>query len=189
MNQLKNVSMNRLIVLAFVLLGAITVNAQTDRAAQRKEQKRLEVIQDSLRHVAAVNALESQNFVLEADQLLFKRGRTAFVSSTTNFVSLSDGNAVVQIASYMGGGPNGIGGITVEGRASRIEIKTDKRGNTSFSMNVSGIGISASVRISLFKGSNEASVDISPNFHSNRLTLKGNVFPYEQSRIFKGSSL
>lgn len=182
--------MNRFIVIMTVLLVAIAANAQTkaERDARRKEQKRLEAVQDSINHVEAVYALENMDFVLEANQLQFKRGRSAFVSSSTNFVSLSDGRAVVQIASYRGGGPNGLGGITVEGRASGVSIKTDKKGTVYFSMHVSGVGISASVRITLFKGSNEASVEVNPNFHSNRITLRGNLVPFSESRIFKGFS-
>ena len=179
----------RLLVVLFVLLGAVAANAQKkNRAEQRKEQKRLEAIQDSIDHVNAVWALENQDFLLKADQLQFKRGRTAFVSSSTNFVSLSNGNAVVQVASYNGGGPNGIGGITVEGRVSSPNIKTDKKGNVYFSMHVSGIGISASVSITLLKGGNNASVNITPNFHSNRITLNGELVPYNRSQIFKGRS-
>lgn len=182
--------MNRFVVAMIVLLGAIAANAQTkeDRDARRKEQKRLEAVQDSINHVKAVYALENMDFVLQADQLQFKRGRSAFVSSSTNFVSLSDGKAVVQVASYRGGGPNGLGGITVEGRASGMNIKTDKKGTVYFSMNVSGVGISASVRITLFKGSNNASVEINPNFHSNRITLSGNLLPYSEAGVFKGFS-
>lgn len=180
--------MNKLIILAMMLLGALTANAQTDRNAQRKEQKRLEAIQDSLDYVNAVRALKNQNFVLKADQLQFKRGRSAFVSSTTNFVSLSEGKAVVQVASYRGGGPNGIGGITVEGRASGVTIKTSKKGDVYFTMNVSGVGISASVRITLYKGGNSASVDVSPNFHSNRITLNGELLPYNRAGVHKGFS-
>lgn len=182
--------MNRIIVIMIVLLGAVAANAQTkaERDARRKEQKRLEAIQDSIDYVKAVNALENTEFVLEADQLQFKRGRSAFVSSTTNFVSLSDGKAVVQVASYRGGGPNGLGGITVEGRASNLNIKTSKKGTVYFSMNVSGIGISASVRITLYKGGNDASVEVSPNFHSQRITLRGRLLPYSESGVFKGFS-
>lgn len=180
--------MNRVLVLAIVLMGTIAAHAQTDRAAQRKEQKRLEAIQDSIDHINALYALENQDFVLQADQLVFKRGRSAFVSSTTNFVSLTDGKAVVQVASYRGGGPNGVGGVTVEGRASGIKLTKDKRGNAYFTMNVSGVGISASVRISLYKNSDDASVDISPNFHSNRITLKGRLVPYGEAGVHKGMS-
>lgn len=56
-------------------------------------------------------------------------------------------------------------------------------------MNVTGVGISARVDIMLYKGSNEATVDISPNFNSNRITLKGVILPIAKSSVFKGAPL
>lgn len=101
---------------------------------------------------------------------------------------MHDDKTVVQVAPFNGGGPNGVGGITVEGRASDIKLKTDKRGNTYFTMNVLGNGISAMVTISMAKGSNRASVTVNPNFNSNRITLNGILIPAEESRVFKGTS-
>lgn len=193
--------MLRLSFLLAILLGAnmvcfsqtekrICTKAEQENARNREEQKRLEAIQDSLDYVQAVNSLENLDFVLEADRLIFKRGRTVFVTSMTNFVSLLDDEAVVQVAPFNGGGgPNGVGGITVEGKASNIKLRTDKKGNSYFSMSVMGTGISASVDISLVKGSNRASVTISPNFNSNRITLEGRLLPSEVSTIFKGRAL
>lgn len=112
-----------------------------------------------------------------------------FVSSDTNFVTLSGDMATVQVAPFMGGGPNGIGGITLEGHASNIRVRTDKRGNTTFSMNVFGRGISATLSIRLPAGSNRASVSIDPNFSSERIQLTGVLVPLDESRVFKGSAL
>ena len=56
-------------------------------------------------------------------------------------------------------------------------------------MNVMGTGISARVDITLYKGSNEASVTITPNFNSNRMTLSGQIVPIEKSKVFKGRSI
>lgn len=140
----------------------------------------------SIDYAKAVQALENLEFVVEADQLVFKRGQSAFVSSSTNFISMHDDKTVVQVAPFNGGGPNGVGGVTVEGRASDIKLKTDKRGNTYFTMNVLGNGISAMVTISMAKGSNRASVTVNPNFNSNRITLNGILIPAEESRVFKG---
>lgn len=200
--QLLNVNigmdMKRTLILMVVLLVNIVANAQTEKRIYTKEelesakareiQKQLAAIQDSINYVDAVCALENLDFVLEAEQLVFKRGQTAFVSSSTNFISLSDSKAVVQIAPFSGGGPNGVGGITVEGRASNIKMKTDKKGNISFSMNVMGTGISANVDIALSKGTNRASVTVNPNFNSNRITLNGHLLPGERSGVFKGTS-
>ena len=191
------------ILLASLLISA-TAGAQTERRIYtsselksmqihsekseltKEQKKQIEAIQDSIHYTQAIQSLETLEFVMEADQLVFKRGHTAFVTSNTNFISLSDDRAVVQIAPFNGGGPNGIGGITLEGKASNIRIKTDKKGNTYFSMNVMGTGLSATIDIQLYRGSNKASVTVTPNFHSNRVTLNGVLLPTEYSGIYKG---
>ncbi len=190
--------MKKLFLFMAILALGVPVYAQSEKriytkeeqesACSRELQKQLEAIQDSIDYVNAANALENLDFVLEADQIQFKRGGLAFVSSTTNFISLSDSKAVVQIAPFNGGGPNGVGGITVEGTASNIKMKTEKNGNVFFSMNVMGAGISASVDIWLYKGGNSATVTVNPNFHSNRITLNGRLVPTALSEVFKGSS-
>lgn len=185
-----------MILIIALLCSAVAAEAQTERriytkaeqeSAQKREiEKRIEAIQDSIRSVEAFTALEQLDFVLEANRLSFKRGETAHVTSNTNFVSLSDDKAVIQIAPFHGGGPNGVGGITLEGRASNIKLKTDKKGNVTFTMSVSGTGLSATVDISLPKNSYMASVTVNPNFHSNRVTLYGILLPAGKSDIFKG---
>lgn len=190
--------MKKLFLFMAILALGVPVYAQSEKriytkeeqesACSRELQKQLEAIQDSIDYVNAANALENLDFVLEADQIQFKRGGLAFVSSITNFISLSDSKAVVQIAPFNGGGPNGVGGITVEGTASNIKMKTEKNGNVFFSMNVMGAGISASVDIWLYKGGNSATVTVNPNFHSNRITLNGRLVPTALSEVFKGSS-
>ena len=68
----------------------IIPKSQQQAAEQRKTDKRLEEIQDSIDYAKAVQALENLEFVVEADQLVFKRGQSAFVSSSTNFISMHD---------------------------------------------------------------------------------------------------
>lgn len=155
----------------------IYTQAEQQAAQEREEQKRTEEVQDSILFVEAVKSLEKLDFVVEADELIFKHGETAYVTSNTNFFSLSDDQAVVQIAPFNSGGPNGVGGITLEGRASNIKMKTDKKGNISFSMSVIGNGISANVSLSLPQGSHRATVTVNPNFSSNRITFSGYLVP------------
>lgn len=159
------------------------------RAQKRKVRKQLEAIQDSLDYAAAVKALQERNFVMSADQLVFKHGETAFVTSATNFVSLTGDDAVVQIAPFNSGGPNGVGGITVEGKASSVKVDRDKRGTLLFSMNVSGLGISAMVTISLPEGSNRASLLVESMYRSGRITLNGRLLPYDRRSVVQGASL
>lgn len=188
-----------LMVLAALLLMHTAAEAQTERriytqaeqtaAQQRAIDKELQEIQDSVDYANAIRALETLDFVVEADKLVFKRGDSVFVDALTNFVSLSDSRAVVQIAPFNGGGPNGVGGITLQGQASNIKIKTDRRGNTYFTWNVMGAALSAIISISLPKGSNYASVTVDPTFSSNRITFYGRLLPSAKSRVFEGRSL
>ena len=159
------------------------------RAQKRKVRKQLEAIQDSLDYAAAVKALQERNFVMSADQLVFKHGETAFVTSATNFVSLTGDDAVVQIAPFNSGGPNGVGCITVEGKASSVKVDRAKRGTLLFSMNVSGLGISAMVTISLPEGSNRASLLVESMYRSGRITLNGRLLPYDRRSVVQGASL
>ena len=97
---------------------------------------------------------------------------------------------VVQISpSSFVSGPNGVGGITVDGRISNMDLKVDKKGNTRISMNISGKGINAQLDITLYAGSDNAYVIVSPNFNSQTVRLEGKLVPYGQSRTYEGMSL
>lgn len=174
----------------FLLMLAGSAAAQEEKELTKAEKKALEERMDSLLYVEAEQALNNRAFTLEADQVMFKYGHTAHVTSNTNFVSFDGENAVVQTAFNIPvGGPNGLGGVTVEGTATNYELKKDKKGNALLSANVMGTGISARVDITLYAGSNQATVYITPNFNSNRITLMGNIVPIEKSNVFKGRSL
>lgn len=191
--------MKRIITLiTLVLVSASTLmyaqssseTRQAGRKAQREAQKAREKAENERNYAIAVQALKEGKFVLEADQLVFKRGRSAFVSSTTNFVLMDGEHASVQIAANNAlAGPNGIGGITVDGSRKEMKITTDKKGNVNCSFSVQGIGISAQVYITLTNGGNNASARISPNFNSNTLTLNGVLVPLSQSNVYKGRAL
>lgn len=191
--------MKRIITLiTLVLVSASTLmyaqssseTRQAERKAQREAQKAREKTENERNYAIAVQALKEGKFVLEADQLVFKRGRSAFVSSTTNFVLMDGEHASVQIAANNAlAGPNGIGGITVDGSRKEMKITTDKKGNVNCSFSVQGIGISAQVYITLTNGGNNASARISPNFNSNTLTLNGVLVPLSQSNVYKGRAL
>lgn len=191
--------MKRIITLiTLVLVSASTLmyaqssseTRQAERKAQREAQKAREKAENERNYAIAVQALKEGKFVLEADQLVFKRGRSAFVSSTTNFVLMDGERASVQIAANNAlAGPNGIGGITVDGSRKEMKITTDKKGNVNCSFSVQGIGISAQVYITLTNGGNNASARISPNFNSNTLTLNGVLVPLSQSNVYKGRAL
>lgn len=176
------------ILLMFACLGQI--QAQTVKEITREQKKAEQEALDQMLFDEAKQAIDAKDFVLEADRVMFKYGTTAFISTNTNFVAVHGDKAVVQVAFNIPvSGPNGLGGVTVDGNVSGYKQTTDKKGNIYVSMNVMGIGISAQVNIQLTKGSNNASVDINPNFNSNRFTLSGSLIPMFKANVFKGRSL
>ncbi len=158
--------------------------------ARSEKDRQMKGLTDSIASVQARAALMNQDFVLEAGTVQFKNGGTVLVNSMTNFISVKGGRAVVQISpGNFAGGPNGVGGVTVDGIISGQEVRTDRKGRITCSMNVSGIGINAIVEIYMTPGSNSATATVYPNFNSNTVWLQGNIVPYEQSRVIEGNSL
>ena len=158
--------------------------------ARSAEERHLSALADSIAFVQARAALQNQDFVLEADNVTFRNGSTVFVNSTTNFISVKGNRAVVQISpSNFASGPNGVGGVTVDGTISGQQILTGKDGKVTLSMNVMGIGINAQVEIYMYPGSNQASATVYPNFNSNTVWLNGTIVPYENSSVYEGMSL
>lgn len=188
------------VVLAIALCGTTNMMAQGQKAvekatkkAEREVKKQERLAQDAVmgqeEFNAALQAINNQEFVLEANTVQPMNGQVFYVNSNTNFVSLNNGNAMVQIASNSPyPGPNGLGGITVQGSASNVQVKQDDKGNVYLNMNVQGVFISATVSLMLTNGTNNATVTVDPNFSGRNLRMTGTLLPYSQSNIFQGTT-
>ncbi len=200
-----------MVLVAGLFMTVLDINAQsTDnvRAAKRQqnmdawkqdmakfrekmqEDHKLNELADSIASIQGIAAIKNKDFVLEADNVTFRNGNTVFVNSTTNFISVKGNRAVVQISpSNFASGPNGLGGVTVDGAISGYQVTTDKKGRVNLSFNVSGIGISAQIDLYIVPGSSYSQATVYPNFNSNTLWVSGTIVPYENSNIIEGSSL
>ena len=195
--------MKKVLFLTTLLLLCITAStfAQTSkesRAARREALKKeraarraLEAQQDTIAYLKAVEALKAGSFVLEANNVSFPNGITRFVSSNTNYVQVDNGEGIIQTAftnfSY-NPSPNGLGGVTVQGNISGLQMKEDKHGNYFYSYTIQGVAVSATVSITLAGGTNQASVRISPNFNNNDMTMMGILVPLDESDVFQGTT-
>jgi hypothetical protein len=194
--------MKKVLLLSTLLLFLCTgiMNAQETRKERREARREaakkkieaeraLEARQDSIAFEKAMAAMKAGSFVLEADNIMFPNGITRYVTASTNYVQVNEGEGIVQTAfsnfAYSPG-PNGLGGVTVQGTVSDPQIQTDKHGNVFYNFSISGIAISATISITLTGGTNEASAYISPNFNSNNITMTGHIVPYEESVVFQG---
>ena len=187
-----------IVVLAVAMCGMTQVMAQksitkeakkVEREIKKQERLAQDAVEGQEEFNAAVQAINNQSFVLEANNIQPMNGQVFYVNSNTNFVSLNDGQAMVQIASNSPyPGPNGLGGITVQGSASNIQTKQDDKGNVYLNMNVQGVFISATVSLMLTNGTNNATVTVDPNFSGRNLRMTGTLLQYSQSNIFQGTT-
>lgn len=170
--------------------GVQIMTKKEAREVARSARRKAAAIEDQILFRQAVQALKDQTFIIEVDQVIFPRGMIKYVSSITNFIYIHNGKAIVQISpSNFRPGPNGVGGVTLQGTPSGITMNTDKKGNVYYNFMDQGVAISASISIQLIANTNRVTVNIFPNFNSNNLTLMGNLLPFSKSNIFQGQTL
>lgn len=163
---------------------------RAERLKKRAQEEREEMHNDSVVFMQAINAVRSGSWALEASNVTFDNGVTRFVTESTNFVSVNNGEGMVQTAFNNSNinSPNGLGGITLEGRVSGEEITTDKEGNIYLNYSIQGADISATVSVVITAYTNQATATVNPNFSSRQMTLSGYIYPYDNAGIIEGTS-
>lgn len=163
---------------------------RAERLKKRAQEERQIMHNDSVQYVQAINAIRNGSWALEASNITFNNGVTRFVTESTNFVSVDDGQAVVQTAFNNSNinSPNGLGGITLEGRVLDEELKMDKEGNVYYNYNIQGAEISATVNVVITAHTNQATATVNPNFSSRQMTMSGYIYPYDSAGVIEGTS-
>lgn len=163
---------------------------RAERLKKRAQEERQIMHNDSVQYVQAINAIRNGSWALEASNVTFNNGVTRFVTESTNFVSVDDGQAVVQTAfnNTNVNSPNGLGGITLEGRILDEELKMDEEGNVYYNYNIQGADISATVSVVITAHTNQATATVNPNFSSRQMTMSGYIYPYDSAGVIEGTS-
>lgn len=163
---------------------------RADRMKKRAAERAREESEDSLAFVQAIEAIRSGSWALEATNITFRNGVTRFVTESTNYISVNNGQGVVQTAFNNANvySPNGLGGITLEGTVSGERMSRDNEGNVYYSYTIQGANISAIVYVTIAANSNEASARIDPNFSGNTMTMNGYIYPYSTAGVFQGTT-
>ena len=166
----------------------IVTPAQQDKASkksQKEHQKQMKQRVDSLGHAKAAMALERGYWVIVADRINVGRmGYTVSgLNSNTNFVFQQAQEGMVQFA-FNDGRPsmNGLGGMTLEGKVSDVKMRTDKKGNITYSYTILSADINAQVIVTVYAGSDYAEALVLPAFSGPRMTLSGRLVPYIRPR-------
>ena len=183
-------------VIGIVCIALLTLPAFTQELSKKeqrklaKEMKKEQQAKELAEMSAVVDAMVSQHrFVLEANSLRNKQGEPLQVTSALNFVASDSLSGVLQIGDDAGIGPNGVGGITVEGEISDYNYTQNERNGT---YNISYILRTPvgtyDVRMTAFPNS-RAEATISNATWGGRITYSGNLIPPGLSRVYKGNAL
>ena len=161
---------------------------RAERLKKREAEKARIAAEDSTAFAQAVQALRSGSWALEASNITFNNGITRFVTSSTNYVAVNDGEGTVQTAfnNTNINSPNGLGGVTLEGNVWGERMGMDNDGNVFFSCSIQGNGISAVIYVTLTANTNQASATVNANYSGNRMTFSGYLYPYNSAGIFEG---
>ena len=161
---------------------------RAERLKKREAEKARIAAEDSIAFTQAVQALRSGSWALEASNITFNNGITRFVTSSTNYVAVNDGEGTVQTAfnNTNINSPNGLGGVTLEGNVWGERMGMDNDGNVFFSCSIQGNGISAVIYVTLTANTNQASATVNANYSGNRMTFSGYLYPYNSAGIFEG---
>jgi hypothetical protein len=171
--------------------GNQRVNPEVVTPAEKSKQERkaveeqLQTLGDSLANARALRAMDNAHWVLLADRVSVGNAANVVynLNSNANFIFQQGNKGMVQVAFNSGEpGLNGLGGVTLEGRIGNVQSGFDKSGNAYYSFIISGSEINAHVYISITKGSNRAQADVDMIFSSGRITLYGNLVPYNHLR-------
>ena len=113
---------------------------RAERMKKRAAEEAREASEDSLAFVQAIDAIRNGSWALEASNITFRNGVTRFVTESTNYVSVNNGQGVVQTAFNNANvySPNGLGGVTLEGAVSGERMSRDKEGNVYYSYTIQG---------------------------------------------------
>lgn len=170
-----------------VKLEVVTPAKQVKETKQERKQreKELKALNDSVAHNRAMRGLQNGRWVLLADRITV--GRMAYtvynIDSNANFLLQQNEDGMVQVAyNKMDPGVNGLGGITLKGKAKKVRMETDKKGNINYSYHIISTEISAHVTITVYANSGNACATVDSTFGPGTLTIYGKLVPYNQAR-------
>ncbi len=171
-----------------------SVQSKSDKRADRKAQKlKRKAVQDSIAMMEFQKAwigLEDTTFVLESNTVYDKKGNSMQVSESTNFIQVNKNEVTVQLSfPFVVNGPNGIGGITLEGRLTRYNIKKTKKGAYYVELSSFGSSLNADITINISPGSNRATATVSASTLPYRVRYDGSLYHIKESGVFKGRTI
>ena len=176
-----------LTIWTIVNLSAQEISKEEWKKMSKSERKEYKAKMVAEQERILNDILTSKEWVLEAYQLQNRYGETANIEPTLNFIGVVGENASVQLGASGAVGINGVGGITVEGKITKYELKSPEKSGQGFyiRMEVSGAS-SGHISMSVQVNSDATSAATLSDNTGGRLTYRGKIVPLSQSTVYKG---
>ncbi len=184
------------IFMALLLCVSSVLFAQEQKLSRREQRakaKQLEQEQKSVLDQQKKNItqliIDSAAWVLEADMLYNRYGRSVNVNSTLNFVGVKGEYSTVQLGNETAMGLNGVGGITVEGRISKYKVDyIEKSESYSILMMVTSNAGTFDIQINCSGDGTRADATIRGN-RPYSIRYSGRLIPVAMSTVYKGTPI
>lgn len=183
--------MKKFVFVCFLLSVSLALFSQQDEQKMTSKEKKAkkkaerEAYEAQLKQELAVS-FDSAQWVLEATQIANKTGAPIQVNSTLNFVAIEGEDAFIQIGSNAGMGSNGVGGVSVDARISKYDVKKNEK-NGSYYIQIytnSSVG-SFSINIDCSASGEYARATVQGNT-SRQVQYTGAIVPLKKSKVYKG---
>lgn len=138
----------------------------------------------------ALQAIKNNDFVFDVSSFIYNNERTTFVDATMNYIAVSAEQVKIQIMpGVTAAGTDGSSAVILDGKIISYKVDERKNGDVYFEMNIKDMGKTQYIHFLLPKGTNECVLFLSPSFDSQKLRLKGKIYPTKKSKAYKGESL
>ena len=178
-----------LVLIMIILAGSSFAQTKEDKKAAKKAKKEAKALQDKENTAALISLVESKKFVLEANTLFDRTGMSYILNSSLNFVGFDGVNSTIQLGFDQLIGWNGVGGVTIDGKITKMEIKTKKNG-VGFNIDAAVLNKGGGLVTMLFSVSSvgSARVDMSGSF-GERISFQGNIVGLNKSTVYKATPI
>ena len=179
----------KLIILTPLLFIGLMAMAQStsDKKMSKAEKKEARKEKQKANLNKILEAIEDRAFAIKAHTFVDKQGLSIPISPSTNFVAVSEDEGVVQFAFGDNPGLNGLGGLTIEGKIVKYELKKHKKG-LSLQMRLFGSAFGSTDLILGVNSSGIATVKVN-TIRGGQFTFNATFSDLESAKIFQGSSI
>lgn len=184
-SHLKTTIMRKGVLITIILAVAAIAMGSLGGCKSYKEAMANDSKQDSIAGIVAREIIEQQTFLMKGTRLTIKSYNFPNINSSTNFVQVAGDKGAVQISPAFTGGPNGVGGFTVDGTVSNYKVTQRKNGDVVIAFHLGAPVGSCDVSITMYANSARCMANINSTFRSGRVTLYGNIIPVDNS-VFQG---